>query len=140
MGFRTNTRYSDEDIMLLWSITEFWEEVLHSTFQNVREKASLAYYAFSRIEKTKGLMLISSGIDFDDKNKAIDIIKQQLEELKNGKISDYEFDSTIKSLTNSYKEATDNPSMIISLYLDGIINGVQRSAEELLISYMSHKG
>lgn len=133
MGFRTNTRYSDEDYYALMVYNGILGGGTHSKlFQNVREKASLAYYAFSRIEKTKGLMLISSGIDFDDKNKAIDIIKQQLEELKNGKISDYEFDSTIKSLTNSYKEATDNPSMIISLYLDGIINGVQRSAEEII--------
>jgi predicted Zn-dependent peptidase len=130
MGFRTNTRYSDEDYYALMVYNGILGGGTHSKlFQNVREKASLAYYAFSRLEKTKGLMLISSGIDFDDKNKAIDIIKQQLEDIKKwGKISDYEFDSTIKSLTNSYKEAADNPSMIISLYLDGIINGVQRSS------------
>jgi len=98
----------------------------------VREKASLAYYAFSRLEKNKGLMLISSGIEFNNKNKTLGIINQQLDDICQGKISDYEFDSTIKSLVNSFKEAADNPSMIISLYLDGIINGMQISTEEII--------
>ncbi|MDD4569031.1 MAG: pitrilysin family protein [Tepidanaerobacteraceae bacterium] len=133
MGFRTNTRYSDDDYYALMVYNGILGGGTHSKlFQNVREKASLAYYAFSRLEKTKGLMLISSGIDFDDKDEALEIIKQQLEDIQVGKISDYEFDSTIKSLTNSFKEAADNPSMIISLYLDGIINGVQKSAEEII--------
>ncbi|HQE05863.1 MAG TPA: insulinase family protein, partial [Tepidanaerobacteraceae bacterium] len=101
-------------------------------FQNVREKASLAYYAFSRLEKNKGLMIVSSGIDFDDRERAIEIINQQLEDISEGKISDYEFDSTIKCLVNSFKEAADNPAMIISLYLDGILNGVQRSTKEII--------
>jgi len=133
MGFRTNTRYGDKDYFGLLVYNGILGGGPHSKlFQNVREKASLAYYAFSRIEKTKGLMLISSGIEFENLEKAIEIIKKQLEDIKQGKISDYEFDSTIKALTNSLKEAVDSPSMIISIYLDGIINGVELSPEAII--------
>ncbi len=133
MGFRTNTRYGDEDYYALMVYNGILGGGTHSKlFQNVREKASLAYYAFSRLEKNKGLMLISSGIEFGNKDKTLDIINQQLDDIQEGKISDYEFDSTIMSLVNSFKEASDNPSMIISLYLDGIINGVQKCTEEII--------
>lgn len=133
MGFRTNTRYSDRDYYSLMVYNGILGGGTHSKlFQNVREKASLAYYAFSRLEKNKGLMLISCGIEFDDKDRAIDIINQQLEDIRKGNITDYEFDSTIKSLVNSYKEAADSPSMIISLYLDSIINGTQRTTEDII--------
>lgn len=133
MGFRTNTRYGDEDYFALMVYNGILGGGPHSKlFQNVREKASLAYYAFSKLEKTKGLMLITSGIEFENKDKAIDIIKKQLEDIKQGKISDYEFDSTIKSLINSLKEAADSPSMIISIYLDGLINGVEISLEDMI--------
>ena len=133
MGFRTNTRYGDEDYYALMIYNGILGGGVHSKlFQNVREKASLAYYVFSRLEKNKGLMLISSGVDFKDKDKALEIIFKQLDDIRQGKISDYEFDSTIKSLTNSFKEVADNPSMTISLYLDGIINGVSESADDLI--------
>jgi predicted Zn-dependent peptidase len=133
MGFRTNTRYGDEDYYALMLYNGILGGGTHSKlFQNVREKASLAYYAFSRLEKNKGLMLISSGIEFDNRDKTLNIINQQLADIRQGKISDYEFDSTIKSLVNSFKEAADNPSMIISLFLDGIINGVQKSTQEII--------
>lgn len=133
MGFRTNTKYSDKDYYPLMVYNGILGGGTHSKlFQNVREKASLAYYAFSRLEKNKGLMLISCGIEFEDKEKAIDIINKQLDDIRKGNISDYEFDSTIKSLVNSFKEAADNPSMIISLYLDSIINGIQRTTEDII--------
>ncbi len=133
MGFRTNTRYGDEDFYALMVYNGILGGGPHSKlFQNVREKASLAYYAFSKLEKTKGLMLISCGIEFANLERAIEIINRQLEDIKRGEITDYEFESTRKTLINSLREATDSPAMIISLYLDGIINGIRESAEDII--------
>ncbi|WP_246110730.1 EF-P 5-aminopentanol modification-associated protein YfmF [Thermosediminibacter litoriperuensis] len=133
MGFRTGTRYGDEDFYALMVFNSILGGGPHSKlFQNVREKESLAYYAFSRLEKNKGLMLVSCGIDFNKLGKTIDIIKKQIKDIKEGRISDYEFESSRKSLINSYREAADSPPMIISLYLDGIINGVEESIEEII--------
>jgi predicted Zn-dependent peptidase len=133
MGFRTNTRYGDDDYYALMVYNGILGGGPHSKlFQNVREKASLAYYAFSKLEKNKGLMLIGCGIEFANFDRTVKIIKEQLEDIKAGKISDYEFDSTVKSLVNSFKESSDSPSMIISLYLDGIINGVRESTDDMI--------
>ena len=54
LGYRINTSYRDDDYVNML----FYNSVLggfpHSKlFQNVREKASLAYYAFSRLESIK---------------------------------------------------------------------------------------
>lgn len=133
LGFRTGTRYGDEDFYALMVFNSVFGGGPHSKlFQNVREKESLAYYAFSRLEKSKGLMLASCGIDFDKLEKTIEIIKEQLDDIKDGRISDYEFESSKKSLVNSLKEAEDSPAMIISLYLDGIINGIEESIQEII--------
>lgn len=133
MGFRTNTRYGDEDFYALMVYNGILGGGPHSKlFQNVRERESLAYYAFSKLERTKGLLLISCGIDFNNYKTALEIIQKQLEDIKKGEISDYEFDSTVKNITNTLKEAADSPSMIINLYLDGIINGIRESSVEII--------
>lgn len=133
LGFRTNTRYGDKDYYPLLVYNGILGGGPHSKlFQNVREAESLAYYIFSTLENTKGLMLISCGIEFENKDKALEIIKKQLDDIRNGNISDYEFDSTIKSLKNSYKEIADSPGLTVGMYLDGIINDVYESPEGVI--------
>ena len=77
-------------------------------------------------------MLITSGIEVDNYEKALNIIKKQIDDLKSGNITDYEIDSTRKMLINAFKEASDNPSLVISLYLDGYINNREESIEDMI--------
>jgi len=64
LGFRTNTPPGSKDYYKLLVYNSILGGGLHSKlFQNVREKAGLAYYAFSRLEKFKGLMVVSCGIE-----------------------------------------------------------------------------
>ncbi|WP_213951713.1 EF-P 5-aminopentanol modification-associated protein YfmF [Tepidanaerobacter syntrophicus] len=133
LGFRTNTKYGNSDYYALAVYNSILGGGPYSKlFQNVREKESLAYYAFSKLEKNKGLMLISSGIEFSKKDKALDIIGKQVEDMEKGNISAYEFDSAVKSLVNAFKEAADSPSAIIQSRLDGIINGVDETTDEIV--------
>lgn len=118
LGFRTNTKPSDEDYNTLMVYNGILGGGIHSKlFQNVREKASLAYYAFSRLEKFKGLMVISSGIEIENQEKAKKIIFEQLEEIKSGNISDYEFESTIKTIETGINSLKDNQLQIVDFYL-----------------------
>ncbi len=55
-------------------------------FQNVREKASLAYTVRSSYLKHKGVLLISAGIELDKYKKALDLIKIQVEDMKKRKL------------------------------------------------------
>ena len=56
-------------------------------FSNVRERLSLCYYANSTIDLHKGLLVVSSGIDFDKYDAAKDEILAQLEAMRRGEIT-----------------------------------------------------
>lgn len=118
LGFRTNTSPNEENYNTLMVYNGILGGGIHSKlFQNVREKASLAYYAFSRLEKFKGLMVISSGIEIDNQEKAKKIIFEQIDEIKSGNISDYEFESTIKAIETGINSLKDSQLQVVDFFL-----------------------
>ncbi|NLC11487.1 MAG: insulinase family protein [Firmicutes bacterium] len=122
LGFRTHTPFLSEDYFPLLFYNGILGGYPHSKlFQNVREKASLAYYAFSRLEKHKGIMLIGSGIEVDNYHKALDIIRLQVEEMKKGNISHEEMENTRLALLNQLRMIEDNPFSLANFYHDGAI-------------------
>ena len=89
IGFRTNVAVNQNEYFPLVLYAGILGGGPHSKlFINVREKSSLAYYAFARLEKYKGLMLIGSGIDQMNYKQTLDIIMEQVEDIKRGRISD----------------------------------------------------
>jgi len=133
LGFRTNTRPGSKEYYALMVYNGILGGGVHSKlFQNVREKASLAYYAFSRLEKFKGLMVISSGIEIANKDRALEIILQQIDEIKAGNISDYEFESTIKTIETSVKSLRDNQLQIVTHYLGQSIANTNDTFDDLI--------
>ncbi len=118
MGFRTNVAADDPDYYASLVYSSILGGGAHSKLhQNVREKASLAYYAFARLEKIKGLMMVGSGIEAANYEKTREIILRQVEELKEGNISDFEFDSSKKVLENSIRAITDEPLQMVDFFL-----------------------
>lgn len=133
MGFRTNISPDSKDYYKLMVYNSILGGGLHSKlFQNVREKAGLAYYVFSRLEKFKGLMVISSGIEIDNRDKAIEIIKKQLEDIKNGNISDYEYEASIKSMETGVKSLTDSQLQVVDFYLSQYIIGTDDGPNDII--------
>lgn len=126
MGFRTGISPDEEDYYSLMVYNGILGGGMHSKlFQNVREKESLAYYIFSRLEKFKGLMVVSCGIDFNNKEKTVNIIKEQMDEIRRGNISDYEFNSTIKSIETGMKSLRDSQISMVDFYLSQTIAGTK---------------
>ncbi|HAP32744.1 MAG TPA: hypothetical protein DCQ14_06810, partial [Firmicutes bacterium] len=124
LGYRTNTAYRDDDYAALL----FYNGVLggfpHSKlFQNIREKASLAYYTFSRLEKHKGIQLIGSGIEVENHERVMEIIMEQVKSIKKGEISAEEMENTRRALINQFKIVADNPYSMLNLNLDGLLGG-----------------
>ncbi len=62
-------------------------------FQNVREKASLAYTCGSSYIKRKQTVFIKAGIEIQNYEKALEIIKQQVEDMKQGKFENEDIES-----------------------------------------------
>lgn len=77
-------------------------------FQNVREKESLAYFAKSVYNKLKQAIYMYSGIDPVNDKKAKTVMLQQLDLIKNGKVSEEEFNAAKHSLVSAYKELSDS--------------------------------
>ena len=87
-------------------------------FQNVREKEHLAYSASSRYIKRKNAIIISTGIELSNYDKAIRVIKKQLEDMKNGKITDSEIESARKLIVSSMKEIPESQDALILFDFD----------------------
>jgi len=132
LGFRTGIYANQDDYYPLLVYNGILGGGIHSKlFQNVREKASLAYYAFSRLEKFKGLMAISSGIEIKDKDRALEIILEQLEEMRKGNISDYEFEAATKSIDTGINSLKDSQFQVVDYYLGQSVANTKDSLKVL---------
>ncbi len=131
LGLRTQTGRGNPDFFSLVVANGVLGGYAHSKlFQNVREKASLAYYAYSSLEVSKGLMLISSGIEFANYEKTLEIIREQLAEVANGQIKPEELEAAKKSLTLEIRTNEDQPLNKILSHLNLVVNGLEETPEE----------
>lgn len=133
MGYRTKVSYADDDYFPLLVYNGILGSFPHSKlFQNVREKASLAYYTYSRLEKHKGLMLISSGIEVNNYEKALQIINQQVADMVAGDFKNEDLENTKSGLRNQFMVEEDSQGLMINRVLDGVLAGRGESTRELL--------
>ncbi|MFE6073291.1 EF-P 5-aminopentanol modification-associated protein YfmF [Paenibacillus sp. NPDC057886] len=133
MGLRTSITYGDPQYAAALMYNGILGGYPHSKlFVNVREKESLAYYASSRYDGHKGIATIQSGIEIPNYEKAVMIIKQQLDEMKNGNITDLEMSQTKAMIRNLLKEMQDSAFELIAYDFNRQLSGKVRTAEELL--------
>lgn len=131
LGFRTGISSKNENTPALSLFSTIYGGSPHSKlFENVREKLSLCYYCASRLEKHKGLMIVYSGIEEKNKEKAENEILNQLEIIKKGDVTDLEFDSAKKALINAYKSASDSMASMEDWYLSQLMAQKSSSLEE----------
>lgn len=130
IGFRTNTRPTDADFPAFTVMNSIFGAGPHSKlFNNVREKLSLAYYAMSQPEVFKGLLVVQAGIEFQNFESAYAESLAQLEDIKNGKISEQEFGASISSLINTLESYYDNPRAMREFFIREHIAGTNRDIE-----------
>ncbi len=125
LGYRTNIPYESK----LYEGSVLFSNILgggpnSKLFKNVREKESLCYYIFSKIEKFKSVMLVSSGIEFENFDKTRDLINKQVEELKNGNFDEDDIDIAKKSILTSIQSLTDAPNMLMDFYYSQVLSNV----------------
>jgi len=132
MGFRCGmTKKDDFDPEMTIMTDIFGGGTYSKLFSNVREKLSLCYYCSARLNRNKGIILVSSGIETENEEKAKSAILSQLEDMKNGSFSKEDFDSSIRSLKETLTGYEDTPEMWYSeqLFLDKIKTPQERIAE-----------
>lgn len=85
-------------------------------FQNVREKEGLAYTTRSNYVRQKGNIYIRSGIEIENYEKAISVIKEQLEDMKNGNFSDEDLQNAKKYIISGLRTTMEEQDSEISYY------------------------
>ena len=133
MGFRTGgiTCWEEEYPALAMCSAVFGGTTLSKLFLNVREKLSLCYYASSMLEKLKGLMLVSSGIEFDKYQTARDEILAQLEAVRRGEIADWELEGARRTLISGHLATLDDQARQEEFWLGQAAAGLDTTIQEL---------
>lgn len=132
MGFRTGITSRDPEYPALLLMNGVYGGGLNSKlFLNVREKLSLCYYASSGLDRFKGIMLVSSGVDTKNYETAKAEILRQLEDCKQGNITLEEIEAARSYLCTSLKSSGDSLGRMEDFCLSQEIGGFTYTSEEL---------
>ncbi len=101
-------------------------------FKNVREKASLAYSAKSTFVKQKLNIFIRCGIQIENYEKALEIIKLQLENIKKGEFSEEDICNAKTYLISGIKNVEEEQDTEIVYYIGQEISKTNISIEEYI--------
>ena len=130
MGFRL-TKPVDYFAARLFNVI-FGGSPTSKLFMNVRERLSLCYYCSSMIDPFVHSMFISSGIEFDKFFVAKEEIFNQLNDMKNGNISEEEFENGKLYLLDYIKGMKDSHSLLLSNAIQNHLLGFDYDVEEQL--------
>jgi len=137
MGFRTGgvTVWEQEYPALLMLNAIFGGTTMSKLFMNVREKLSLCYYASSMLEKMKGLLMVSSGIEFEKYRQARDEILRQLEAVRQGEIEPGELEGARRIVISALMTTLDAQDQMEEFWLGqaaaGLDTGIDWLARQL---------
>ncbi|MFC6181017.1 EF-P 5-aminopentanol modification-associated protein YfmF [Lactiplantibacillus daowaiensis] len=109
LGYDLPVFYRDEHYYAALVFNElFGGSPLSKLFMNVREKASLAYYASSSLDTFRGVMKVQAGIDGKNHDQVLQIIDDQLTAIKNGDFTDDLVDQVKLGLINDFESSLDS--------------------------------
>lgn len=130
MGFRTGMR-SEDDMMpaMKVAVDIFGGGTYSKLFSVVREKMSLCYYCSAALFNSKGIVMVQSGIEDTNEEKAKNEIINQLRLTAEGEFTDEDFSSSIKSLTDSILGNSDTPEEITAWYASQILRNELKAPE-----------
>ncbi|GGF10551.1 putative inactive metalloprotease YmfF [Halobacillus andaensis] len=133
IGYRTNIKFGDDDYFALQVFNGIFGGFPSSKlFMNVREKHSLAYYAASRFESHKGLLLVFSGVDPKDYEQAKSIIIEQMEAMKSGDFTSDQVSESSEQVVNQLQETMDHANGLIEVLYHQTLSGVSIPAKEII--------
>lgn len=123
---------SDDWAALMMGNTLFGGSSNSKLFLNVREKLSLCYFASSSYHRQKGLITVSSGIEFENYKKATNEILAQLEAVQQGRLEDWELDGARSTMRNAYASLGDSQGKLENFYLGQAATGQTETPEDMV--------
>jgi predicted Zn-dependent peptidase len=124
IGLQTGTALGHDDYPAQVLYNGLLGGFVHSRlFRRIREEAGLAYYAWSRLISTKGIILISCGIQEAAYGQAVGLVRLELEALARGDFTEAEFEATRNSVLAAAKARLDSPGALIYGHLERVVAG-----------------
>lgn len=90
-------------------------------FNNIREKNSLAYYAYSNFIKHFGILYMYAGISSKNFKKTVNLMEETLEDIKKGNISLREIKDSKEAIMSALIKKEDNIYSIVNDMLTSIL-------------------
>ncbi len=132
VGFRLGACMADPDEAAIRVFNAVYGGCVTSKlFTHVRERLSLCYYASSSVDLLKGIMTVSSGIDFDKYDAALSEILAQLEHVRAGDITPEELAGARKAVANNLRAMHDSPFSLEDFYLRQAVTGLDASPADM---------
>ena len=91
-------------------------------FQNFSEKESLAYTVRSRYYRFKDIIIIYAGIQKENYEKAKLVLENEINKIKDGEISDEEFEASKKSIISDLKEWNDSKIALSKMFISNLFS------------------
>lgn len=133
MGYRTDVTVHDKRYFgLIFANAILGGGPQGKLFRNVREKAQLAYYAHSALDRVKGILSVHCGIAFDNFDMAVRIVKKQVGDVRAGRFTDDELRDARLALERGVQSADDAPGHKVNACQEGLVAGRVFSAKEIL--------
>ncbi len=133
LGYRLGRSVQESD-SAAWRVMECMlggEAPCSKLFTNVREKDKLCYYIDSELDLMNGIMLISTGIDSENFDDALNEIQFQVGQMKKGKFTTEELSAARLILTNYYLGVLDSPEQLERYWLAQNILGQECGPQEM---------
>jgi len=92
-------------------------------FENLREKNSYCYYVNSSVKAYDNILIINSGVEGNNIDKCIKLIKKCLKNIREGKIREENIESSKNTIISAIKSASDEPMGIINSALSKVLVG-----------------
>ena len=132
VGFRLGDCMEDPDEAVLRVLNAVYGgSVTSKLFTHVREELSLCYYASSSVNLQKGIMTVSSGIEFDRYDQVLGEIYAQLDAVRAGDITAQELDSAKKYVASGLVGVEDSALALEGFYLTNALEGMDCTPAEL---------
>ncbi len=90
-------------------------------FLNVREKNSLCYYCAASMDNPNGILMVDSGVETENIERAEEAIMEQVDLLKKGLISHDELEQARLAYRNALLSACDSLSTLESFYQSNVV-------------------
>ena len=129
-----NTLYTKENykyVGLMYNAI-LGESANSKLFQNVREKAGLCYTAKSNFIKQKRNIFIKCGIEIPNYEKAVDLIKVQIDEMKDGQFTDEDVENAKTYIISGIKDIETEQDSEIVYYYGQEMSGTQEDLLEYI--------